>query len=561
MICIGCRDPQSPVAGESTKATTQLNPKSDKTEVPAASPKQSTDFSFVDMAKQRNCKFAYRNGEELGFCAMIENLGGGVALFDYDADGDLDIGLPGGGDIPSEGKIVGLPTGLFRSQPDAIESVADKARIQQSDIYTHGAAVLDYDNDGFDDLLITGFGGVRLYRNCGDGTFLAIATSVLSGLDGWFTSAAAGDFNADGMLDLYLCRYVNWSWDNNPLCFTPDRSRRELCSPLDFKGIDDVLLMSGGDGTWIDQSVAAGLTGEGKGLGVIVCDMDGDHDCDVYVANDTTENFLYLNDGTGKFLECGMLRGAAVDDRALPNGSMGLSVCDINRDLLTDIWVTNFEREVFAIYRNEGDAYFLHTSRRYGINALGGKYVGFGTDWQDFDLDGINEFVVTNGHVLKYPVATPRRQSPLLLHEAGSRYERTIPDGGYFNGDYEGRGLATGDMNQDGLRDIVISHINQNVAILHNNSAPRGPRLRLTLIGRHSNRNAIGASVVLTTSAGKRLNHVVGGGSYLSHGERSLDYGFKSDEKPQSIAIKWPSGRSQSIPINTFEEHRLVEPN
>jgi enediyne biosynthesis protein E4 len=149
----------------------------------------------------------------------------------------------------------------------------------------------------------------------------------------------------------------------------------------------------------------------------------------------------------------------------------------------------------------------------------------------------------------------------LLLHEAGSRYERTIPDGGYFNGDYEGRGLATGDMNQDGLRDIVISHINQNVAILHNNSAPRGPRLRLTLIGRHSNRNAIGASVVLTTSAGKRLNHVVGGGSYLSHGERSLDYGFKSDEKPQSIAIKWPSGRSQSIPINTFEEHRLVEPN
>ena len=325
---------------------------------------ENAAFRFTDITKQLGVDFVYQNGYEQQNYTILESLGGGIGVLDYDRDGRADFFCPGGGTFKDK-QTIGFPAELFRNL-DGLRFTAtgSLARSNASGHYSHGACVADYDGDGFPDVLVTGYGGLQFWRNEGDGTFLECQNE--SGLDDtlWSSSAGWGDFNNDGVLDLYVAHYVNWSFDNNPPCRGRTPDERDICPPREFAGLPDILYMGNGDGTFSDASAQWQLRTDAssKGLGVVIADFDRNGFVDIYVANDTTNNFLYSNSGQAPFTEVGAVAGVATDKIGIPNGSMGVEVIDFNRDGQLDIWVTNYEREDFALYRNEGPASFLHVS-------------------------------------------------------------------------------------------------------------------------------------------------------------------------------------------------------
>ncbi|MBC8116216.1 MAG: CRTAC1 family protein [Candidatus Saccharimonas sp.] len=489
--------------------------------------------------------FTYRNGEEAQQNAILESLGGGVGLFDYDLDGRLDLFLPGGGDFGPAVSVSGRASALFRQVGGGrFENASQPAGISVARQYSHGVAIADYDNDGFPDALVTGYGGVTLWHNGGDGTFDEITN--LCGLTdrSWSSSAGWGDLDGDGVLDLYLAHYVDWSPTNHPPCTSSSRDVADVCPPRKFEGLDDSVFLGNGDGTFRDGTHEVGLKPDGKGLGVVLADLDHDGDLDVYVANDTVDNFLYVNDGRGHFAETGLSSGTAVDDKGNPNGSMGVGVLDFDGDGLLDLWVANYEDETFALYRNEDHALFRHCSSQVGLGALGTLLVGFGTVCGDFDGDGDEDIAVANGHVIHHPKNAPVKQEPLvLLNDHKKRLVRaTFPEGTYLATPHTGRGLATGDLDNDGDLDLLFVNTNEPAAVLLNSGSPSGRWLKLQLVGTASNREAIGARCVIRTSDGTQLRHRYGGGSYLSSSDRVVHFGIANGAILESIEIHWPSG-------------------
>jgi len=518
---------------------------------------------WVDQAKSLGIEFTYRNGSEADQSTILESLGGGVGWLDFDRDGWLDLVAPGGGGFATGNQITGLPAGLYRSVAgQKFVTVGARAGIESAKLYSHGLAIDDYDHDGFDDILITGYGAPQLWRNLGDGTFADVAREAGITDARWSSSAGWADFNRDGNLDLYIAHYVNWSFENHPYCSGPQRGIREICPPRSYDPVPHVVYFGQGDGTFVDASSTAGLRPDGKGLGVLLCDVEPDGDTDIYVANDTTDNFLYLNDGQGHFVEAGVARGVALDDRGIPNGSMGVELCDYNQDGLPDLWVANYEHESFALYRNEGHGNFLHVSQRLGITDLGGLFVGFGTACEDFDSDGDQDFIVSNGHVIKYPQIAPRRQLPLLLEFQGNRFERArFQPASYFEEPHEGRGLAVADFDADGDLDVAISHLNEPVALLRNNSNPPGGWLSLRLIGTRSCRDAVGARVELHCGEQRLIRQVTGGGSYLSHHCRNVHFVLPGGKGPRTLIIHWPAGAVQQLDAASLQgQITVIEP-
>jgi enediyne biosynthesis protein E4 len=506
----------------------------------------------------------YRNGEEAGQASIVESLGGGVAILDFDRDGQLDLFFPGGGQFILPRQLQGLPNHLLRGLGDfQFEDIGRSSYSHAARHYTHGVAVADFDNDGFPDCLVTGYGGLQLLHNLGDGTFADITDRAALDDRAWSSSAAWADFNGDGHLDLYVCHYVNWSFDNDPYCAGPQPGTREICSPRDYQGLQDSLYLSDGAGRFSDATSAWGLVPNGKGLGVVVADVTGDGLPDVYVGNDTTENFFYRNQGD-RFRESAQDSGVAMDDEGIPNGSMGVAVADFNNDLKPDLWAANYERESFALYRNEGQGLFLHVSRPTGITALGGLFVGFGTTFLDVNGSGLLDVVVSNGHVIKYPQSSQRRQQPLLLINARNRFTRqAFPEDHYFQGRHEGRGLAMGDFDQDGHLDLVFTHLNAPPVVLRSTLPAEQRSLAITLIGRRSNREALGAQLVLECDQGQLLRTLNGGGSYLSTHQPLIQYEIPQGWTPRQLTVRWPSGQVQQLPVDehTPRHWTLLEPN
>lgn len=530
---------------------------------------------FEDKTPGSGLDFTYRNGEEADLFTMVESVGGGVGLFDYDRDGRLDIFVTGGGHFGPNKEILGYPNRLFRNEGDwRFRDVTMETGLPtDGNFYSHGCAVGDFNNDGWPDVLVTGYGRMALYENR-QGKFVEVTRAA--GLEDqrplhFSTSAAWADLDGDGDLDLFVCHYLDWSFANDRVCAT-ESAPRDICGPEQVKPLAPALYFNQGNGAFFEAAASAGML-PGRGLGVVVFDADNDGKLDVFVANDNLDegNFLFLNHGKGTFEQVAHRRGLALNSAGESDSSMGVAAADYNGSGWLSILVTNYQDQDHGLSRNLGKGYFQRVEHMAGITTLGRHYVGWGTGFFDFDLDGAEDLYIVHGHAQRYP-APPNmlRQRPALFRNlyqpAGNpaqvRFENvTSAAGAYFNAVHRGRGSAFGDLDNDGGIDLVISHLNEPVTLLRNQAPNRGHWLGIELIGTPC-RDAVGAKVTLEFAGKALTRRILAGGSYLSSDDRRIVFGLGAARTVERMTVRWPSGQTQTWAGNllaTDRYWRIVE--
>ncbi len=516
---------------------------------------------FVDVTKQSGMAFSYSDGSDAGFFQLLESVGGGVLCADYDRDGQQDVFLPGGGVLSGADAIVigGKAGGLFRNQPlGQFTDQSANSGVNTASLYSHGGCTADLDADGFDDIIICGYGGIQIWRNAGDGTFAEQSASLGIHSERWNISAAVADYDLDGLPDLYLLTYADWFPDIHRRCQN-DKHFRDICGPTMFGGVQDVLWHNSGTG-FEDVTEPMGLVPANRGLGILATDLNGDARPDFAVVNDVEENQLYLNQGDEKFSEDALVWGMAYSDTGEREGSMGVSASDFNRDGLLDVWYTNYAQQDNSLMRNSSNSGFVHTASVTGLKGVSRPWVGFGTAFADFDCDGWDDLIVINGHVAYERLDSPYYQPPQIFkNDQGQRFRDVSPDGGrYFNQTRSGRGAAVVDLDNDGAPDLVVSHQNDPVTVLMN-TADCDYWLSVELIGRSSDRNAVGASVTLALPDGDRRKWVISGGSYLSSSDKRLLFSLDSSQSIE-VLVTWPGGQQEVFrDVAIATHHKLIQ--
>jgi enediyne biosynthesis protein E4 len=490
---------------------------------------------------------------------LIETMGSGVALFDYDNDGRLDLYLVNAAPIgdPTPRGTIPQKTGpeywnrLYHQKADGtFEDVTEKAGLQGAG-YGMGVAVGDYDNDGYEDLYVTSYGGNKLYHNNGDGTFTDVTEKAGVGGSGWSTSAAWIDLDGDGLLDLVVLRYVKWDFDDI-YCGVPSAGIHDYCHPDMFQPITPLVYHNDGNGHFTEISEKIGLSKPGKALGIAFADYDRDGRPDIFIANDSMVEFLYRNKPDGTFEEVGLMAGVAVDGNGQTYAGMGADFADYNNDGLPDLIVDNLANQQYALYRNNGDGSFSYDSFGSGIASITLKHSGWGLRFFDYDNDGWKDLLIAQGHDLEtietqYPDLR-YREPMLLLRNTGKGFvDVSKQSGEVFQQAWVGRGLAIGDIDNDGRVDAVVTTNGGPAYILHNETPTQNHWLTLELIGHKSNRDAIGAEVKLTTSKGIQFETVTTASSYLSSSDKRVHFGLGADSVAQKIEIHWPSGITQTL--------------
>ena len=525
--------------------------------VAASLPVVEVGSGFRDVAATAGIRFEHVNGAA-GEYHLPEIMGAGGALLDYDDDGDLDVLLVQGRSLSArEPQRSAATPRLFRNDSNPAGGAA--AGLRFTDTTDRGGfiagdcgmgvAVGDYDHDGDADVYLTNYGPNRLYRNDGDGTFTDVTAHAGPGLDEprWSTSASFTDYDADGDLDLFVANYVDFSVADNKVCSDPT-GIRDYCGPLQFRPAPDRLFRNNGDGTFTDVTEQSGIsTVRGAGLGVVGVDLDGDGRQDFYVANDATANHLWLNTGGRAFEDGALLAGVAFNAEGLPEGSMGIAAGDPDNDGDVDLFVTNITGESHAFYENRGRGQFEDRRLPTGLGALTRPFTGFGTDWFDYDNDGLLDLFVANGAVTILEALRgdpfPFRQHNQLLRSGGGRFQDVSAVAGPVSGAADvSRGAAFGDIDNDGDVDVLVTN-NGGPARLLLNESSRRQGISVRLLGVLDNTQGLGARVALLQQDGTRIwRRAHTDGSYLSSSDPRVHFGIESPDAIAGFVVEWPRG-------------------
>lgn len=519
---------------------------------------QETGIQFENRQVSSGVEFILNNGT-IPDKPVIDSTLGGVALFDFDNDGFLDIFFTNGARIPSLKKDD--PTfynRLYRNKGDGtFRDVTDRAGVS-GEGYSMGVAAADVDNDGWTDVYVTGVHRNILYRNNGDGTFTDVTERAgVSGVDArgkpvWSVGAAWLDYDNDGDVDLFVANYLDWSWKNSKVC--GEEGKRLSCPPTLYPGLPNLLYRNGGDGAFTDVSARSGVGKHiGKGMSVAVADYDDDGFVDVFVANDKMRNFLFKNVAGRAFEEVGIESGVAYPADGLPVSGMGADFRDLNGDGRPDIVITALTGETYPLFLNSGDGFFIPATRQVGLGLATLKMSGWGVGAYDFDNDGHKDLFTANSDVHEnahyYSRDQYRQPNAVFQNTGDGRFRDVTAQAGPALRDAAAhRGCAFGDLNNDGRIDVVVSAIGGPAKILYNTSTNKPHWIQIQLEGVKSNRDGIGARIKLTGPSGRvQHNHVTTAVSYSSASDKRVHFGLGADRHIREIEIRWPSGTVQVL--------------
>jgi enediyne biosynthesis protein E4 len=540
----------------------------------AASP--AADVQFADVTAVLRIDFKHESSATSNKY-LIETMGGGVALFDYDNDGRLDIFFTNGAlidDPMPDGKMPDKSdrkfwNRLYHQNPNGtFTDVTEKAGLtgMPQNHYDMGVAVGDYDNDGFEDIYVTGYGGNTLYHNNGNGTFTDVTKAAGVAGGNWSASAGFFDYDNDGKLDLFVTRYVDWTFKTNRYCGEKKPGFRAYCHPDNYDGVTNILYHNNGDGTFTDVSQKAGIANpNGKGLGVSFADYDGDGFTDIFVANDSVQCFLYHNNGNGTFSEVGLLAGVGFNEDGKTFAGMGADFSDFNNDGFPDIVVTDLSNERYMLFRNNGDSTFRDVTNLSGVGSATLAFSGWSTHLFDYDNDGWKDLFVAQAHVMDTIQQTSPnlryQQPPLLLRNESGHFVRVLA-GEVFQRDWAGRGAAFGDIDNDGDVDVVVSNLGQKAYVLRNDGGNRQNWLGIETTGSRSNRDGIGSRVKVVSASGAAQYFTVSTAvGYLSASDKRLLVGLGNDSSAKLVEIRWPSGVVQKFEnVKAGQWLKAVEP-
>ncbi len=477
-----------------------------------------------------------------------ETMPGGVAVFDYDNDGKLDLYFVNGAEQPSLRKSADhWKNRLYRNLGGwKFEDVTTRAGLS-GEGYGMGAAAADYDNDGFTDLLVTSLGFSRLYRNRGDGTFQDVTQKSGIPATPWPISAGWFDYDNDGYLDLFIVNYCIWNPLTEPFCGDVKAGYRTYCHPQYYEGLPNTLLHNNGDGTFTDVSRAAGISVKiGKGMAVAFADYNLDGRTDVFVTNDTTPNFLFRNDGNGRFTEVGLPAGVAIVDDGKVLSSMGADFKDIDNDGRPDLFLTALANETFPLYRNLGNGLFGDMTYRSRIGAASMPHSGWSIGVFDFNNDGWKDMFTANGDVQDntelFSSRASKQQNQIFLNKGEGTFSSVL-----FGEAAQHRGAAFGDLDGDGRIDAVVSRLNATPLVLRNTLGEGNHWLGVNLKGRKSNRDGLGAKVRIVAAGKQQFWEVSTAVGYLSSSEKTARFGLGKSTVVDLVEIAWPAGAIQIL--------------
>jgi tetratricopeptide (TPR) repeat protein len=533
---------------------------------------ETTRFAFSDDAKSVGVNFSYVNGDDPDALGMhiYQSNGGGVAVLDFDGDHWPDLYFTqSGSNAPLEKQE---PSDrLFRNQGGRFDDVTESVGLLEAN-FSQGVTVGDFNNDGFDDLYVANIGHNRLLRNNGDGTFTDVTEAAgITGPAEWTTSCAMVDLTGDGVVDLIDVNYLSQTEPYTRVCTHPNDGKNRVCQPSDFEAAGDVIWRGAGDGTFVNETEKLGFTAkDGRGLGVIVAQLDDQPGLEVFVANDMSANFLYqakvVRESTSdefrvRWIENASLTGFGYDGKGRAQACMGMAVSDIDQNGLLDLYVTNFHNDINTLYYQPVVGLFQDVTLHKATQVDSRSHLGFGTQAIDIDSDSWPDLVVTNGHVDDYSeFGTPFLMPPQCIRNVHGRLvEEFLPD--YFNETMLGRSLATLDWNRDGRLDFTVSHLRRPAALLTNETQSKNHFLQVELIGTRSARTAFGTRLIAKTSTGQTATYqLTAGNGFQAANQRLLHLGLGEAETVAELTVIWPSGLIQQFSnIAADQEWQVVE--